>query len=99
MFLHEGYMVRNPRGVSDRVYQTDLMNLVGLLFIHFFFEEAELMMFFLDRVGVRPCVDILLHYYRTKVWNFLVIPCKYIPIFFKEGFVSVHLIRGACLPQ
>jgi len=85
LFLHEGYMVRNPRGVSDRVYQTDLMKLVGLLFIHFFFGEVVLMILFLERVGVRPCLDTVLHYYRTKVWHM------------GSYFVRVHLI--VCPPK
>lgn len=59
-----------PRCVSDRVNETGVMKLVDFLFNHFYLRGVELTLLLPNEVGINPCVNVVLHDYRTNSWNF-----------------------------
>lgn len=55
LFFHDGYKVRNQRGVRNRENETNFVKLVNFLLNYLYFRRMEMMLLLPNKLGIRSC--------------------------------------------
>ena len=70
LFFHDGNRVGNPQCIGDGVDKPSFVKLINFLLYFFYLRWVQLMLFLVYWRYVRPSVNMVLYYSRTKPRNF-----------------------------